>query len=77
MIEKQDTISVSRLIDRLDACFNNNDMKGARECIQFWESEARRLNDKRGLLTVLNEAVGYARSEFIRPFTFRTRRIVL
>lgn len=61
MIEKQETIPVSRFIDRLDACFNRNDMKGARECIQFWESEARRLNDKRGLLTVLNEAVGYYR----------------
>ena len=52
------TIPVSRFIDRLDACFNRNDMKGAQECIRFWEAEARRLNDERGLLTVLNEAVG-------------------
>ena len=61
MIGKQEMISISRFIDRLDACFHHNDMKGARECIQFWESEARRLNDQRGLLTVLNEAVGYYR----------------
>lgn len=52
------TIPINRFIDRLDACFNRNDMKGAQECIRFWEAEARRLNDERGLLTVLNEAVG-------------------
>ena len=55
------TIPVSRFINRLDAAFNCNDMKGAQECIRFWESEARRLNDDRGLLTVLNEAIGYYR----------------
>jgi tetratricopeptide (TPR) repeat protein len=52
------TIFVSRFINELDACFNRNDMKSAQECIRFWEAEARRLNDDRGLLTVLNEAVG-------------------
>ena len=59
--ERAETIPVQRFIDRLDGCFNRNDMKGARECIQFWEAEARRLQDERGLLTVLNEAVGYYR----------------
>ena len=57
----QESIPISRFIDRLDACFNRNDMKGARDCIRFWENEARRLGDKRGLLTVLNEAIGYYR----------------
>ena len=55
------TIPVGRFIDRLDACFNKNDMKAARECLRFWEAEARRLQDDRGLLAVLNEAVGYYR----------------
>ena len=57
----QKAIPVARFIDRLDAAFNRNDMKSAQECIRFWEAEARRLNDERGLLTVLNEAVGYYR----------------
>lgn len=61
MTEKSETIPVSRFIARLDSCYNRNDMKGARECLRFWEEEARRLDDRRGLLTVLNEAVGYYR----------------
>ena len=60
-MEEQKTIPVTRFIGRLDAAFNRNDMKSARECICFWETEARRLNDERGLLAVLNEAVGYYR----------------
>ena len=58
---EQKAIPVTRFIGRLDAAFNRNDMKSARECICFWEAEARRLNDERGLLAVLNEAVGYYR----------------
>ncbi len=61
MTDKKEAIPVSRFIDKLDGCFAHNDMKGARECIQFWENEARRVDDQRGLLTVLNEAVGYYR----------------
>lgn len=57
----KETIPIQRMIGRLDACFGHNDMKGAGECIRFWEAEARRLEDERGLLTVLNEAVGYYR----------------
>lgn len=59
--EPQEHISVQRFIDRLDGCFAHNDLSGARECIQTWEAEARRLNDRRGLLSVLNEAVGFYR----------------
>ena len=54
-------ISVQRFIDQLDRCFNRNDMKAARDCLTAWEQEARNLQDDRGLLTVLNEAVGYYR----------------
>lgn len=56
-----DRINIARFIERLDGCFNRNDMKAARECIEYWEAEARRLGDDRGLLTVLNEAVGFYR----------------
>ncbi|MBO4378423.1 MAG: tetratricopeptide repeat protein [Clostridia bacterium] len=56
-----ETVPVSRFLARLDGCFGRNDMSGARECIRFWEEEARRMNDRRGLLTVLNEAVGFYR----------------
>ncbi|MBQ9276062.1 MAG: hypothetical protein IJ226_00530, partial [Clostridia bacterium] len=54
-------IDVARFISRLDACFDKNDMKGAKSLIEYWEKEARDAGDERGLLTVLNEAVGYYR----------------
>ena len=56
-----DRIDIQRFLDRLDSCFDRNDMRAARECLTFWEGEARRLGDDRGLLTVLNEAVGFYR----------------
>jgi len=36
-------------------------MEAAKDCLSFWENEAERLNDDRGLLTVINEKVGYYR----------------
>ena len=56
-----DSIQVSRFIAKLDACFDHNDLRGARETIAAWEQEARALRDDRGLLSVLNEAVGFYR----------------
>lgn len=56
-----DSIQVSRFIARLDACFDHNDLRSARETIAAWEQEARALGDDRGLLSVLNEAVGFYR----------------
>ena len=60
-MENDAKINVTRFIEQLDGCFNRNDMKAARDCIEYWETEARRLGDDRGLLTVLNEAVGFYR----------------
>lgn len=58
MMEHVDTM---RFLARLDACFAENDLKQARIHIAHWEQEARRLGDDRGLLTILNEAVGVFR----------------
>lgn len=54
-------LEVQRFLNKLDECFNRNDMRGARECISFWENEARQAGDERALLTILNEAVGVYR----------------
>ena len=54
-------IQISRFISQIDSCFNRNDMKAARDCIRYWESEARNIGDEHGLLTVLNEAIGLYR----------------
>ncbi|MEG9430429.1 MAG: tetratricopeptide repeat protein [Christensenellaceae bacterium] len=54
-------INISRFIAKLDSCFDRNDLKAAKECIEYWEKEARETGDDRALLTVLNEAVGFYR----------------
>ena len=54
-------IEVSRFIHQIDTCFNRYDMKAARDCICCWESEASNIGYDRGLLTVLNEAIGFYR----------------
>lgn len=60
-MQNERQIDIQEFIAQLDACFNRNDMRGARECIERWEQEARAISDRRGLLTVLNEAVGFYR----------------
>ena len=58
-MDKDGRINIARFIERLDGCFNRNDMKAARECIEYWEAEARRLGDDSGLLTVLMKPLAF------------------
>ena len=51
-----------RIIDKLDALFAKNDMEEAGRLLEYWESEARALNDRRGLSEILSEEIGYYRS---------------
>jgi len=54
---------VRRFIEKLDACFMTDDLKGADEVVVAWVKHAREAGDDRLLLTVLNEALGlYRRS---------------
>lgn len=59
--ESADVINVGRFIQKLDTFFKTNDLSGAGEHIKYWEKEAEKLNDKRGLLSVLNEMLGFSR----------------
>ncbi len=59
--EPVDRINVSRFISKLDGFFAKNDLEGAGEHILFWKNEAEKLEDYRGLLSVINEALGYYR----------------
>ena len=54
-------IDVDRFLKKIDSCFNKNDLDGAGECLNFWESEARSASDDRALLTILNEYLGFCR----------------
>jgi len=59
--EDNEKVNVSRFIDRLDNYFKTNDLEGAYKHLKYWEEEAIRLDDQRGLLSILNEQIGYSR----------------
>lgn len=59
--EPNTRINISRFIEKLDACYETNNLEEAGKCLDFWEGEARRLQDEHGLLSVLNERLGYCR----------------
>ena len=54
-------IDTARFISRLDGYYEVNDLEGAGRHLEYWEAEARRLGDLRGLLTILNEELGFCR----------------
>ena len=56
-----DAQSAKRFLEKIDSCYKKNDMREAKECIEFWENEARNKGDERLLLTILNEAMGVYR----------------
>ncbi len=59
--EPKARIPVDRLIDTLDRHFARNDLAGAGRLFSYWHREAETLGDREGLLTVLNEEMGFYR----------------
>lgn len=54
-------IPVKRIIEKVDACFNKNDVQEAKRLLEYWQNEAVTLKDVHGELSVLNELVGLYR----------------
>jgi exodeoxyribonuclease-3 len=46
---------------KLDELFATNDLCAVGRLLEYWEREARNLGDKRGLIEILNEEIGYFR----------------
>ena len=59
--EVQDIVPIARVLERIDALFEKNDIDAVGRVLDYWDSEARRLKDERGLLEILNEKIGYYR----------------
>ncbi len=55
------TVDTGRFTAKLDGYYRSDDLAGAGAHLDYWESEARRLGDRRALLTVLSERLGYSR----------------
>ncbi len=59
--ESYNVIPTMRVLEKLDELFAKNDLKAVDKLLEYWEREARNLNDERGLLEILNEEIGYFR----------------
>ena len=55
------SVPVRSVMDKLDAALSKNDYAEGERLLGYWESEARALNDKRGLLSILSEQMGFYR----------------
>ena len=54
-------IPVSRIIQKLDACYNKNDYNEAGRLLFYWQKEAQSLLDSQGELSIVNELLGHLR----------------
>ncbi len=54
-------IPVKRIIEKLDDHFKTNDLKGAQNLLEFWQSEAVSIHDASGELSIVNELLGLYR----------------
>ncbi len=59
--EPEDRLNIARFIAALDKALSKGDLESAQRVLEFWHSEAIRLCDKRALLTILNEELGFYR----------------
>lgn len=57
------SIPVARVIEKLDDYLYKKDFSAAEAHLEYWRAEAESLGDMRGLLTVLNETVGFYRRQ--------------
>ena len=54
-------IPISRIIQKLDACYNKNDYVEAGRLLSYWQKEAQHLFDMQGELSIVNELLGHLR----------------
>ncbi len=54
-------IPVARVIEKLDECYNKNDMVEASRLLFYWQEEAKSLKDLQGELSIVNELLGHLR----------------
>ncbi len=59
--ESYDIVPIARVLERIDSLFEKNDLDAVGKVLDYWDSEARRLGDERGLLEILNEKIGFYR----------------
>lgn len=63
-------IPVARIIEKLDAYLNKNDMQNAETLLVYWANEAKALRDLQGELAVTDELIGLYRKTNRKEKTF-------
>ncbi len=70
--ENNARVPIMRVIAKLDEHFAHNDLEGAVELLEYWNSEAKNIGDPRGRLEILNEQIGIYRRTFSRDKALAT-----
>ena len=65
-------IPIGRIIEKVDTLFNQNDYTKAGRLLEYWNSEAIKLKDKNGELSIKSELIGYYRKIGKKEKTFET-----
>ena len=60
-LAEKERVPIERIIEKLDSTFATNDLSGAEKLLNYWLEEAKKLDDKQGELSILNEFIGYYR----------------
>lgn len=59
--EPTGAIPIARIIDKIDSLLAGDNTEEVKRVLEFWEGEARALNDSRGLCEILSEEIGFYR----------------
>ena len=54
-------IPIDRVLKKLDEYLDKKDFDAAEKHLRYWEADAKAIRDMRGLLTVINEQIGFYR----------------
>lgn len=65
-------IPVARIIEKVDACFERNDLQEAKRLLEYWKTEAFNLKDLQGELSIVSELLGLYRKTLEKDNAMQT-----
>ncbi|MDO4816419.1 MAG: tetratricopeptide repeat protein [Bacillota bacterium] len=65
-----ESISVARVLERLDQYLARKDYAAAERHLNYWMAEAELISDKRSMVTIANEQIGFYRKQGMKEQAF-------
>lgn len=65
-------IPVNRIIEKVDACYEKNDLQEAKRLLVYWQNEAINLKDLQGELSISSELIGLYRKTLEKELALET-----